>query len=131
MEACGSSRGGEQLDCNEQVHPLTERVAAAVESRSPSKKMNLYKSHSQVKTLIDQLKPDTLLSVTAPLYVDESIIICIYSDLLGIGCVHVPINEFEPVRALLYEPKGFHLAVHGLKRIWEQFGLDDYEIQPG
>ena len=91
--------------------------------------MNLYTSYSQVKALIDQLKPDTFVSVTAPLYVDESIIICIYNDLLGVGCVHVPTSEFEPVRALLHEPKGFHLAVHGLKRIWEQFGLGDYEIQ--
>jgi DNA polymerase I len=93
--------------------------------------MNMYKSYDQVKILIDQLKPDMLLSATAPLYVNESVIISIYSDLSGIVSVHVSIDEFEPVRVLLYEPKGFQLAVHGLKRIWEQFGLGYYEIQPG
>jgi len=51
--------------------------------------------------------------------------------LSGIECIHIPVSEFEPVRALLYEPKNFHLAVHGLKRIWEQFGIGEYEIQPG
>jgi DNA polymerase I len=91
--------------------------------------MNVHTSYSQVKSLIDQLKPDTLLSVTAPLYVNDSIIICIYSDILSVACVHVPMSEFEPVRALLYKPKHFQLAVHGLKRIWEQFGIGDYEIQ--
>ncbi len=93
--------------------------------------MNLYTSCSQVKSLIDKLNQDTLLSVTTPLNVNDSIIISIYSDLLGVGCIHVPISEFEPVRALLYEPKHFQLAVHGLKRIWEQFGIGDYETQPG
>jgi DNA polymerase I len=93
--------------------------------------MNLYTSYSQVKALIDRLKTDILLSVTAPLNVNESIIISIYSDLCGVGCVHVPVSEFEPVRALLYEPKTSQLAVHGLKRIWEQFGLGDYQMQPG
>lgn len=92
--------------------------------------MNIYTSYSRVEALLDRLRPDTLLSVTAPLYVNESIIICIYNNLYGIGCVHVPVNEFEPIRALLYEPKSFHLAVHGLKRIWEQFGLGYYEIPP-
>ena len=42
-----------------------------------------------------------------------------------------PLENLNLSALCWYEPKHFQLAVHGLKHIWEQFGLDDYEIQAG
>ena len=46
-----------------------------------------------------------------------------YGPGTGHACIDVSIKFFENLKTFLYEPQGFRLAVHGIKRIWSNLDL--------
>jgi hypothetical protein len=61
-----------------------------------------------------------LVALTAPLMLDHTVIIGFYRSPEDQGCIEFPEVEFNPIARLLYQPARTKIAVHGLKRIWEE-----------
>lgn len=90
----------------------------------------------KIHTNIDDIKDlslfkqlDQPVALTAPLIVDDQVLIGMYCHLTGSACIHIDINEFVDLKHFLYDPKWFRPLVHGIKRIWENHGvgtLDTY-----
>jgi len=91
--------------------------------------MKIYTSIDKIKQLkaFDQL--DHPVALTAPMIVDDQVIIGMYCESIGSACIHIDIHKFIDLKHFLYDPKRFRLLVHGIKRIWENHeigNLDTY-----
>ena len=78
------------------------------------------------------LSREDLVTLTAPLRLDHTVIVGFYSTFGDQGCIEIPEVEFIPLASLLFQPTGTKIAVHGLKRIWEylNIGTSDLGLNP-
>jgi DNA polymerase I len=66
---------------------------------------------------------DTPVALTAPFIAHGRVLIGLYGSTLGYACIDVSLLEFETLKAFLYEPKTFRIAVHGIHQIWSSLNL--------
>ncbi len=85
--------------------------------------MKILKSLPEIQSSPDFYQGDAPVAVTAPFIAEDRVLIGLYGSTLGHACIEVSLQEFEALKAFLYEPQGFRLAVHGIKRIWSSLKL--------
>jgi len=66
---------------------------------------------------------DTPVALTAPFIAHGRALIGLYGSSLGYACIDVALSELETLKAFLYEPQTFRIAVHGIQRIWRTLDL--------
>ena len=76
----------------------------------------------QVEELLGREDP---VALTAPLILVHTVIVGFYRNSEDQGCIEVTEVEFNPIARLLYQPARTKIAVHGLKRIWEELEAPD------
>jgi DNA polymerase-1 len=81
--------------------------------------MMIYANIDDIKDLSIFKQLDHPVALTAPLIVDDQVLIGMYCHLTGSACMHLDINKLVDLKHFLYDPKLFRLLVHGIKRIWE------------
>ena len=91
---------------------------------------SVYININNIKDLLAALDHTRMLAVTAPFAFDDSIIIGLCLDSGERFSVHVLMEEARTVGELIYAPHDYTLAVHGLKRIWENHGEAYQCVEP-
>ncbi len=89
--------------------------------------MRIINSLQNIKGLSDFYQLELPVAITAPLVISGRVLIGVYGPDLGHACIDVCTQEFEELKAFLYTPKWFRLAVHGIKRIWKALGLGNLD----
>ncbi len=89
--------------------------------------MEIYTSIDQIKQLNIFIQLDHPVALTAPLIIDDRVIIGIYCELTGSACIHVDTHTFIEIKHFLYDPQWFRLLVHGIKRIWENHEIGNLD----
>jgi len=89
--------------------------------------MKIYKNINDIKqsSIFGQL--DHPVALTAPMIVDDQVIIGMYCAPIGSACIHIDIHKFLTLKHFLYDPKRFRLLVHGIKRIWENHEIGNLD----
>jgi DNA polymerase I len=70
---------------------------------------------------------DTPVALTAPFIAHGRVLIGLYGSSLGHACTDVSLSELEDLKAFLYEPQTFRIAVHGIHQIWRSLNLGSPE----
>ena len=68
------------------------------------------------------------IAVTAPLKLKSNALIGLHTALEDSCCAELTASELERTGELLYQPRGYPIVVHGLKRIWEFLDLNTEEV---
>ena len=89
--------------------------------------MIIINSVQDIKSLPDFYQLELPVAITAPFLIRDRVLIGIYGPALGHACIDISTQEFEELKAFLYTPKWFRLAVHGIKRIWKRWGLGNLD----
>lgn len=74
--------------------------------------------------LLIALQSGHLTAITAPLVLDDQVLVGFCNSAVGSGCVAFPLKDLPAVGLQLYVPTVCPIAVHGLKRIWEYLDLN-------
>jgi DNA polymerase I len=85
--------------------------------------MKILTSVPEIQNDPDFYQGDTPVALTAPFIAHGRVLIGLYGSTLGHGCIDVSLPQFEALKAFLYEPQTFRLAVHGIQRIWRTLNL--------
>jgi len=89
--------------------------------------MKILTSVPEIQSNPEFYQGDTPVACTAPFIAPDRILIGLHGTGLGHACIDLSLNEFEELKSFLYEPQGFRLAVHGIKRIWRELNLGSLE----
>lgn len=89
--------------------------------------MEIYTDAAQVKSLSWFQQGDYPIAVTPPLVLPDEVYIGLYCELSRSSVIRVPVSEFDELKSFLYDPLGFRLVTHGIKRIWEEHGIGRVE----
>jgi DNA polymerase-1 len=85
--------------------------------------MKILSSVHEIQSNPDFCQGDTPVALTAPFIAHGRALIGFYGSTLGYACINVALSELEALKAFLYEPQSFRLAVHGVQRIWRNLNL--------
>jgi DNA polymerase I len=77
----------------------------------------------EIRSNPDFYQGDTPVALTAPFIAHGRVLIGLYGSTLGYACIHVSLTQFEALKAFLYEPQTFRIAVHGIERVWRTLNL--------
>jgi DNA polymerase-1 len=86
---------------------------------------------NKIQEVEELLSKGQLIALTAPLILDQTVIIGFYNISGDQGCIEVPKEESNKLGRLLFQPTRTRIAVHGLKRIWmalEEPGISTSEL---
>jgi DNA polymerase I-like protein with 3'-5' exonuclease and polymerase domains len=86
--------------------------------------------HPQTNTaqpLLDMLSSGVPVAVTAPLLLEDELLVGYYSSETS-GCAVIRAAEAYKVSRMLYQPKTSAVKVHGLKRIWEVLHIGTRDV---
>jgi DNA polymerase I-like protein with 3'-5' exonuclease and polymerase domains len=84
-----------------------------------------FKIFNNIQQVEEFVSKEELVALTAPLVLDDTVIVGFYSTSGDQGCMEIPRLEFNPLAKLLFQPTHTRIAVHGLKRIWEALEAPD------
>jgi DNA polymerase I len=85
--------------------------------------MKVFSEVHEIKINPEFYQGDTPVALTAPFIVHGRALIGLYGSTLGYACLDISLSEFEIIKAFLYEPLSFRLAVHGIHCIWRTLNL--------
>jgi DNA polymerase I len=85
--------------------------------------MKVFSDVHELQSNSDFYQGDTPVTLTAPFVAHSRVLVGLYGSTLGYCCIDVSLPEFETLKAFLYEPQTFRLAVHGIQRIWRALNL--------
>ncbi len=91
----------------------------------------MYRNILDLQIPLDKLNSDDRLAVTAPFVDSSHALFGFYSLSVGGFALQLPLEELNPACQMLYVPRRFPLAVHGLKRVWEFLELSDADAESG
>jgi DNA polymerase I len=80
-----------------------------------------------VQPLLDILSSGVPFAVTAPLLMEDELLIGYFSA-DGSGCAVIPAADAHKCARMLYQPKTSAVRVHGLKRIWEALNIGTRDV---
>jgi DNA polymerase I len=86
--------------------------------------------HPQTNTaqpLLDTLSSGVPVAVTAPLLLEDELLVGYYSG-ENSGCAVILVADMPRLGRMLYEPKTSAVRVHGLKRIWEMLYIGTRDV---
>lgn len=81
-----------------------------------------------IQEVKELLNSGQLIALTAPLILDQEVIVGFHGTFGDHGCIEIPRVDLKKVCRLLYQPTRTRIAVHGLKRIWEARGIGTSEL---
>jgi DNA polymerase-1 len=87
-------------------------------------------NHKQMNTvlpLLDMLSSGVPVAVTAPLLLEDELLVGYYSA-ENSGCAVIPAADAYTISRMLYQPKTSSIRIHGLKRIWEVLHIGTREV---
>ena len=73
--------------------------------------MEIYTSIDSIKRLNIFNQLDHSVALTAPLILNDEVIIGMYCELIGSACIHIDIHTFIEIKHFLYDPKWFKLLL--------------------
>lgn len=76
-----------------------------------------YEILNKIQEVEELLRNDRLIALTAPLLLDNTVIVGFYKSSDDQGCIALPEVEINSLGRLLIQPDRTKIAVHGLKRI--------------
>lgn len=91
--------------------------------------MKILTKIAEVQYLPDFCQLEIPVACTGPFMTSDRVLIGLYGPVTGHACMDLSLQEFQSLKTFLYEPQGFRLAVHGIKRIWNNLGLGSFETR--
>jgi DNA polymerase-1 len=85
--------------------------------------MKVFSDVHELQSNPDFYQGDTPVALTAPFKAHGRVLIGLYGSTLGHACIDLAPSELETLKAFLYEPQTFRIAVHDIQSIWRTLNL--------